>query len=298
MYDKELIPNHWKSNIPEECKNNAWKLFAENITRNRWVKQYLLNRAEGKCDWCNKGFVNADEGIVHHKTYSSFCLCPDSCMEIYDPSLNNANRTIVIPNCGECQYKEKCLDQLALVHSNCNKEINDIQLGKKENVYKEEHNNYFRQSAISYNNTINRINEILESPNALELLENEFTAFFIQLYHVENSVQYFLKIWDLCKEEYTQRVEDILFEWRGYKGFSDQIKVKCPILKKAFVGSLNNIIVGTLFNVVPVHDEINHPRRKRYVKEEEIDDYLFNHKDACIVKNFKKSTLDAVFGRR
>lgn len=103
----KIIPTHFKSNIPLENQDIYWQNFNIKVCKDKAMKQYLGDKQKGYCAWC--GELLSWDRIIHHINYYHKCT----------------KKQI---KCKQCGNKKQCAKNLALVHSNCNKTINDIQL--------------------------------------------------------------------------------------------------------------------------------------------------------------------------
>lgn len=129
-----LVPWDWKPEIKENYSWDdflikCWDLFANKVSRNRYVKFYLLNKQKSICPVCGNRIYNADHGVVHCCDYDRICTCPDEAIEYYDPdpSLKEVNRFVKIPYCEGCDRKEDCLSVMVMVHKNCNADLYETQ---------------------------------------------------------------------------------------------------------------------------------------------------------------------------
>jgi len=132
-----------KTIIPELCRSTArknvivdieaWKNFAQRITKNQFVKAFLLQRDGTKCSWCHKDIHEIK--IIHHTTYDH-CCSYNVVIRIPSPTYKHRNKTRVVPDCKSCKENSierfiNCMDKLVLVHSNCNKSISELAYSKK-----------------------------------------------------------------------------------------------------------------------------------------------------------------------
>ncbi len=106
---------------------NSWRNFAQRITKNPFVKEFLLQRDGHDCAWCKRKLK--DTIAVHHVSYEHSCTY-NVVKAINTPTLNNPNKTRITPDCENCKKENNqrfmtCMDKLALVHSICNKKIFD-----------------------------------------------------------------------------------------------------------------------------------------------------------------------------
>lgn len=101
----------------------AWKNFARRITKNLFVKSFLLERDGVKCSWCKKHLTAAP--VIHHHTYEHVCTYNET-----KRIVTSALRAREVPDCESCRQKDEhrfltCMDKLSLVHAMCNKAIED-----------------------------------------------------------------------------------------------------------------------------------------------------------------------------
>jgi hypothetical protein len=105
----------------------AWKNFAQRITKNPFVQQYLLQTDGHHCAWCAKPILG--NCTVHHISYHHYCTYHVT-KPIGRPTEKRPNRIRTVPDCESCRHEcperfATCTDKLALVHRSCNKEIAD-----------------------------------------------------------------------------------------------------------------------------------------------------------------------------
>ena len=105
----------------------AWKNFAQRITKNPFVKDFLINRDGNKCSWCTRRMINSL--VVHHTSYQHHCSY-NVVKRIKAGTENRPNKTRLVPDCEACKKDSlgrflECMDKLVLVHNGCNKAISD-----------------------------------------------------------------------------------------------------------------------------------------------------------------------------
>ena|SRR5687767_603756 len=103
----------------------AWKNFAQRITKNPFVKEFLLSRDGNKCSWCTKRMINSL--VVHHTSYEHHCSY-NVVKRVNAATENRPFKTRVVPDCEGCKKNSldrflECMSKLALVHTGCNKAI-------------------------------------------------------------------------------------------------------------------------------------------------------------------------------
>ena len=108
MYEKKYINNNSFSKMKRKYNNSkSWRNFSEECIKNSFLKEYLKNKYNNKCVWCEKNIVD-NNFVIHHLDYDNICK--------YNESL---------PNCEKC-YKEDfkqfklCEEKLVIVHPYCN----------------------------------------------------------------------------------------------------------------------------------------------------------------------------------
>ncbi len=99
-----------------------WKNFALRITKNPFVKEFLLQKDGNSCQWCNKPMN--DNIIIHHISYEHSCTF-GKVIEINRATEKRPNKVAVVPDCKLCKEGNEdrfntCISKLALVHSGCN----------------------------------------------------------------------------------------------------------------------------------------------------------------------------------
>jgi hypothetical protein len=124
-----IVPDLTRSQAREKFINNleAWKNFAQRITKNPFVKNFLLERDGNRCSWCK--CVLQQYKIIHHTTYEHICTY-NKVIRISAPTLGQPYKTRLVADCKSCkeQSKEKfleCTNKLVLVHGMCNKIISE-----------------------------------------------------------------------------------------------------------------------------------------------------------------------------
>lgn len=103
----------------------AWKNFAQRITKNQFVKEFLLNRDGNNCSWCDETTNN--NFVIHHISYAHFCTY-GIVKEVFSGTEMRPFKTRIVPDCQSCKQNNcirfnECMDKLVLVHRRCNKEI-------------------------------------------------------------------------------------------------------------------------------------------------------------------------------
>jgi len=134
-----------KDIIPEVCRSAAsknfmadiegWRNFAQRITKNPFVKDFLLERDGNTCSWCNN--VLQEIKIIHHTTYNHCCTY-NKVIRITSSTVNNPHGTRLVSDCKSCKEENDgrfmaCVEKLVLVHSFCNKIIAEETYFIKEN---------------------------------------------------------------------------------------------------------------------------------------------------------------------
>lgn len=149
MKDDFLVPKKWKSDIRKSFDTNdkalsrKFDLYAENICKNTGLKNYLSEQQNNKCAWCGESLEDNTKGysVIHHVDYDNFCTGPT-----YIWYKNGEEKEV--PNCLGCSCKNECTSNLYVVHTECNKHINDVQL-RKNREQKEKENNEQLQANIT-----------------------------------------------------------------------------------------------------------------------------------------------------
>lgn len=125
----QIVPTNtrMKAKPPVSQNLEQWRNFAQRITKNPFVKTYLIERDGTICGWCKKELY--DLKIVHHISYDHYCSY-DKVIRINSPTPTNPFKTRLVPDCKSCMEDtlerfETCMQKLVLVHSICNKHISD-----------------------------------------------------------------------------------------------------------------------------------------------------------------------------
>lgn len=121
MNREDLIPTHWKSDILKSLKPglvNKWKNYSELICKNKDLKSYLIYNQNNICPWCGKSLYNSKNNypVIHHISYTN--ICTGELIKGF-----SGREFISFPNCMNCERLEECVEDLAVVHTLCNKEI-------------------------------------------------------------------------------------------------------------------------------------------------------------------------------
>jgi hypothetical protein len=124
-----------KNIIPKECRSTsrkkfsadieAWKNFAQRISKNPHVKSFLLERDGNACAWCKGRFITSK--VVHHLTYEH-CCSYNRTITILSPTSVDSLKKRLVPDCKSCKVENNerflsCMNKLVLVHSFCNRRI-------------------------------------------------------------------------------------------------------------------------------------------------------------------------------
>lgn len=122
-----LIPSISQKQARERFSEQveAWRNFAQRITKNPFVKEHLLRRDGNKCAWCNGTLGETVQ--VHHISYNHACTFQTT-IWIDRPTEKRPARTALIPDCKSCKQQDEgrfqhCMNKLVLVHGICNKNI-------------------------------------------------------------------------------------------------------------------------------------------------------------------------------
>ena len=128
--NKHIVPDLTSREARENFADNieAWKNFAQRITKNSYVKYFLRERDGNCCSWCHGKLIKRP--IVHHIDYNHCCSF-NIVISVPTPTLNDPYKTRIVPDCKSCKEQNKdrfmiCMEKLALVHNICNKRIADI----------------------------------------------------------------------------------------------------------------------------------------------------------------------------
>lgn len=125
---EEIIPKNSYSDFKKYPKSLPWLNFSSRITKNPFVKEYLLKRDGRYCKWCKKAFIK--EPVIHHLDYNHECSFNQnitvSCLK-----KTGKKGTRNTPNCELCMLEninafKSCMSRLVLVHDYCNYSISTI----------------------------------------------------------------------------------------------------------------------------------------------------------------------------
>jgi hypothetical protein len=125
--NKKIIPilpqNIIRNKFSEDI--DAWRNFAQRITKNPFVREYLFKRDGNKCSWCEKDFNK--QPIIHHLSYDHKCTFNETTVITYSTE-KKTFRERKVPNCQKCSQINSiafndCMNKLALVHRICNLQI-------------------------------------------------------------------------------------------------------------------------------------------------------------------------------
>lgn len=125
MNREDLIPTHWKSDILKSLKPglvDKWKNYAIFLCKNRDLKAYLAYRQNNICPWCGNNLYKDGNNypVIHHISYTNLCT-GNITNSFYNGEI------ISIPDCLNCERLLECADDLVIVHTKCNEEINNCQ---------------------------------------------------------------------------------------------------------------------------------------------------------------------------
>jgi hypothetical protein len=130
--NKSIVPELPINEAKKDFTANieAWRNFAQRITKNPFVKAFLLERDGNRCSWCN--CVLQQNKIIHHSTYKHTCTF-NQVIKISSPTQGNPYKTRIVPDCKSCKEVSNdrflnCMIKLVLVHGICNKVISEEKL--------------------------------------------------------------------------------------------------------------------------------------------------------------------------
>ena len=119
--NKDLIPKKEAEEVKYNFNPVKWKLYARQMPRNPFMKEYILKKYNSVCQWCNKKINKVQ---IHHIDYAHQCV-NETYITIPRPTEKRPNRVHKVPNCEKC-YKEnilafnECIKKIVPVHSICN----------------------------------------------------------------------------------------------------------------------------------------------------------------------------------
>jgi len=133
---KNIIPELSSAEARKNFTSNLepWRNFAQRITKNPFVKTFLLKRDGAMCSWCHRDLREIQ--IIHHTSYDHWCSY-NKVLRIGCSTKNRPNKTRIIPDCKGCKEENddrflNCMDKLTLVHRVCNKKISEAKSIRKE----------------------------------------------------------------------------------------------------------------------------------------------------------------------
>ena len=129
IQDKNPIPiNSIQDFIEKYKQDTGWKKYKSKITKNIFVKRYLYAVDGSTCPFCHREFKS--EPIIHHLDYDHTCTF-EKIIELDTSTIKRPNKMTTVPDCESCHNDNnsiflECMNKLMIVHSYCNKRINDV----------------------------------------------------------------------------------------------------------------------------------------------------------------------------
>lgn len=122
---KNLFPQLSSSQARLKYEREAWLNFGRRITKNPFVKQFLISRDGNCCSWCKKRFIKGTN--IHHISYDHSCSFHKTTRISRVTSVGRI-RTSIIPDCQSCSIEQpmafqNCISKLVIVHPVCNRLI-------------------------------------------------------------------------------------------------------------------------------------------------------------------------------
>lgn len=178
MDREDLIPTHWKSDILKSLKPglvDKWKNYSELICKNKDLKSYLIYKQNNICPWCGKSLYSNKDNypVIHHISYTN--ICTGELIKGF-----SSGDFISFPNCMNCERLEECVEDLVVMHTLCNKEINDYQL---KYCYKENCKKIQQEQDL-----------VKEAQNDYEIYKEELTT-FLGKYSPEEMFKYLMDLY-------------------------------------------------------------------------------------------------------
>lgn len=128
--NESIVPNLSRANAREKItvQLEQWKNFAQRITKNPFVKNFLFERDRKYCAWCDKKLEGVN--VIHHTTYEHHCDYGKA-IRISSPTVSRPNKTRLVPDCKSCNAENNdrflaCMSKLVVVHLFCNKKISNL----------------------------------------------------------------------------------------------------------------------------------------------------------------------------
>lgn len=123
--DLSILPALKAADCEKNYDRELWLKFARRITRNTFVKAFLLQRDQGKCAWCGEKIIEG--GDIHHTSYAHSCSFAGTII-VRQQTVQRHSRKREVPDCERCRADNQarfdtCMGKLKLVHQLCNIEI-------------------------------------------------------------------------------------------------------------------------------------------------------------------------------
>lgn len=102
-------------------KSQEWRNYAQRITKNPFVKEYLFKKYKGICPYC--GLKLNQNFVLHHRVYDRECVTAAT-IRVSRPTEKRPNKTAKVPNCESCTIFHECVDEhIYPIHVTCNMRI-------------------------------------------------------------------------------------------------------------------------------------------------------------------------------
>src|SRR6266498_5145338 len=99
--NKNIIPALSQREVKEQIVDiEAWRNFAQRITKNPFVKEFLIQRDGQRCSWCK--CVLQQNKIIHHTTYEHSCTY-NVILKVSSPTEKFPGKTRIVPDCKGCK---------------------------------------------------------------------------------------------------------------------------------------------------------------------------------------------------
>ena len=117
--NKEIIPKKTAEEAKKNLRPAYWIIFARRMQKNLFMRDYIVNRHNYICAWCN---TKLHKFVLHHIDYEHECK-DKHCLKI---KLGNKNH--FIPDCEKCYNDDilefnECAKRVVPVHAMCNLDI-------------------------------------------------------------------------------------------------------------------------------------------------------------------------------
>lgn len=124
-YNDKIINQHTRNEArAKHGDSERWKHYAERVQKHPFVREYLIQKYNGVCQYC--GLPIKNDFQIQHATYDKECIS-DKVIRVKHKTKRRPNGTRKVPDCENCPVFHECIDDaLYPVHAYCNRLISDI----------------------------------------------------------------------------------------------------------------------------------------------------------------------------